>query len=352
MHPANIAVLLSGHGYGHLTRTANILEALCRLRSVSLHVITSAPTALWPEALRVSTGSWLSEPCDAGIVQTDDLSVDAFGTRSAIAAWEDGASARLARAIETLGRREVGLVVGDVPALAFEVAEALGVRSVAVANFSWDWIYDEMGMPIAAERARRAYRKADLLLELTPAAPMSAFGQRRCIGTVGRDSSARRQPTRTVLGVAPTAKLALLAFRNPVLSRIVLPRPSEHWRFIAPESFPAPRTDTMVIPPGVEFADVLAASDVVVAKTGYGILADCVSTGARLLWVSRAGFPEDRVLEAWLAKQPWAHRVDRAALDDGTWGAALAAAAAVPASMPLGDQAVWRAAQALAAALS
>ena len=354
MRQANIAVLLSGHGYGHVTRTANILSALCRVRPLSLRVITSAPASLWPQALRPHTVEWIQEPCDAGVVQIDDLSVDEPATRRAIEVWEEDRDSRLQRIADTLrlGRERANLVIGDVPPLAFEVAAAIATPSVAIANFSWDWIYDELRVPMAAESARRAYRKADLLLELTPAAPMPAFVRRRQLGTLGRDSTSRRLPARSALGIAPTDRLVLLAFREPTLSRITLPPLREGWRFIAMQPFTRQRTDTIVIPPGLDFADALAASDVVVAKTGYGILADCAATARPLLWVRREGFPEDRVLEAWLTRQAWAKRVDRAALANGTWAAELTGAIEAPAAAPLGDHALHAACEAIVELLS
>jgi hypothetical protein len=226
------------------------------------------------------------------------------------------------------------------------------VPSVAIANFSWDWIYERMHAPAAAEKARRAYEQADLLVELTPAAPMPAFGRRLRVGTVGRDASALRGPTRTTLGLAPTDRLALLAMRGPLLSRLTLPPPREGWCFLATQPLTEARRDWRVIPEGMDFGAALAASDIVVAKTGYGILADCAATGRPLLWVSRKGFPEDRVLEAWLADQPWAHRMNWAALADGMWAADLTHAACGPAPPSLGSRPVAEAVVALAGLLN
>jgi L-arabinokinase len=347
MSRVNIAVFLTGHGFGHVTRTANILEALCRRHPVSLLVTTSAPRWLWPAPLRAHTTEWIDEPCDTGVVQVDDLLVDHAATRRAVEAWEAGREAYLDRMARRLARRGVRLVVGDVPPLAFDVAHTLALPSVAIANFSWDWIYDELGLPLAAESARRAYRKAGLLLELTPAAPMSAFAHRVAIGTAGRDARARRPHARDALGVAPTERLVLLAFRGATLSSIALPPARDGWRFIATTPAAERRGDIAAIPAGVDFLDALAASDVVVAKTGYGILADCAATGRPLLWVSREGFPEDRVLEAWLATQTWARHVDRAALAAGTWAEQLLAVVSAPPPTPLGDQAVRSACDAI-----
>lgn len=338
MRRTNIAVLLSGHGFGHLTRTANVLESLGDRRPVSLRVITSAPRRLWPSRLRRHTTEWIEQRCDAGVVQVDDLSVDVEATRLAVEAWDAGRDATLDRIVGRIRRdgRAVDLIVGDVPPIAFDLADALRVPSVAVANFSWDWIYDELGLSQAAESARRAYRKAELLLELSPAAPMPAFPQRRTIGTVGRDARSRRHSARAALGLAPSELVALLSFRDATLSSLALPPPRRGWRFVAPVPFALPRTDLLVPPVDLDFLDLLAASDVVVAKTGYGILADCAATGRPLVWVARQGFPEDRVLEKWLATQQWARQVERSALATGAWADALTGVVSAPAPDPLG----------------
>jgi hypothetical protein len=49
---------------------------------------------------------------------------------------------------------------------------------------------------------------------------------------------------------------------------------------------------------GIDFSDLLAVSDVVVSKLGYGMIADCIAAGTRLVWPPRAGFREDEVTKA------------------------------------------------------
>jgi len=325
------------------------------LQPFSLRVMTSAPRSLWPSALNPLTSEWIREPCDAGIIQSDDLHVDQRATQGEIAAWAKDNGARLDRILDHLtsdGAEPISLVIGDVPPLAFEAAAALGVPSVAIANFSWDWIYEQLLATPAAEVARRAYAKADMLVELTPAAPMPAFRRRVRVGTVGRDSSTRRETTRAALEVSATDCFVLLAFRGPTMSKIALPAPRDGVVFALMQPYPGNRVDTKVIPAGADFAAVLAASDIVVAKTGYGILADCAATGRPLLWVSRRGFPEDQVLEAWLAAQPWARRLDRQALTAGTWSAELAALASAPVPASIGSRPVLAAAEAITSLLS
>jgi hypothetical protein len=50
--------------------------------------------------------------------------------------------------------------------------------------------------------------------------------------------------------------------------------------------------------PALDFSDLLTVSDVVVSKLGYGMVADCIAAGTRLLWPPRTGFREDEVTAA------------------------------------------------------
>ena len=59
--------------------------------------------------------------------------------------------------------------MGDIPPLAVAAAEAAAIPSVAIGNFTWDWIYEDYRSEDALELARdirRMYRKATTALRL------------------------------------------------------------------------------------------------------------------------------------------------------------------------------------------
>ena len=47
---------------------------------------------------------------------------------------------------------------------------------------------------------------------------------------------------------------------------------------------------------GLRYEDLVAASDVVVSKPGYGIVSECIANGVALLYTSRGHFAEYDVL--------------------------------------------------------
>ena len=91
-------------------------------------------------------------------VQSDSLSLDMEGTLRAYA----DIVARRERLIEdechAVARLQPALVFADIPALAFDIAARLGVPSIGMTNFSWDWIYRHLAgrQPSLAASAVRA----------------------------------------------------------------------------------------------------------------------------------------------------------------------------------------------------
>jgi hypothetical protein len=63
----------------------------------------------------------------------------------------------------------IELIAADVPFVAGDVAEAAGVRAVAVSNFTWDWIYDPWfgrEHPDLIETIRASYAKFHSILHM------------------------------------------------------------------------------------------------------------------------------------------------------------------------------------------
>src|SRR5512134_3224025 len=81
-----LAVYVSGHGFGHSTRTAEVLRAVReRDPALPITVSTSAPAFLF-EGVRPSPLAVRRVECDVGLVQKDALVIDEEGT---VTAWRD-----------------------------------------------------------------------------------------------------------------------------------------------------------------------------------------------------------------------------------------------------------------------
>ena len=293
-----LVAYLSGHGFGHATRTLEVLRAV-RARRPELPI---AVASALPEWLLARAGL---EPvrlrrveCDVGLVQHDALRIDEAATALRCRAFEEGFEARVDEEAAFLARAKARLVLGDVPPLAFAAASRAGVPALALANFSWDAIYRHLAprqpaLMASAELAARAYASAELLLELPFACEMPAFARRRPVGLVARRPRVPRAEARRRLGLDGRTSV-LLSFGGiglPGLSQAEFGGEKD-LRYLFPGELGEERLARL----GLEYPDVVGAVEVVVTKPGYGIVTDAVGAGTRLLYTDRGDFPEYPVM--------------------------------------------------------
>jgi hypothetical protein len=166
-----IVLYVSGHGLGHATRDSVLIAALAaRRRDWRIIVRTMAPG--W--ALRFVPGAAAEvQPLetDTGVAQIDSLRVDEEETARRAAAFYADFDRRAADEAEVLRRVGALVVLGDIPPLAFAAAARADVPSVAIGNFTWDWIYSRYPAvdriaPGVVDVMRHAYAQASHALRL------------------------------------------------------------------------------------------------------------------------------------------------------------------------------------------
>jgi UDP:flavonoid glycosyltransferase YjiC (YdhE family) len=337
-HPPTIALYTSSHGFGHAVRCATLCRALLAARP-DLRIVarTAAPAWIFPPGVDV-------EPCtiDTGAVQPNSLDVDARETLERYAALVAGEEARLSA--EAARLRDIGAraIVADVPSAAFEIAARAGIPGIALANFSWDWIYEPFldgrteHAPLLA-RLRQQYANASLLLRLPFHGDLSAFPVVEDVPLIARRATTERAETRRRLGLPLDAPLVLFSFgghagEGPDAARLAH---LGEYAFVATAATREATTaatsrairhgrNLFLLPQLADgYVDLLAACDIVVTKPGYGIVADLIANRVPALYVSRGSFREEPVLIGALEDEARAIPLARSALDTLDLGPAL-----------------------------
>jgi L-arabinokinase len=207
------------------------------------------------------------------------------------------------------------LVVADIPALGVAAATAAGIPSIALGNFTWDWIYSSYhGTEDLVDAIGRQYHGAELALRLPMHGGFATFRQVRDLPFIARRS--RRDPveTRQALGFPLGERLVLVSFGGYGLEGLNLDALSRLDGYVALVSGSVPLANLpgglqggrrgSLIPvderamyaTGLRYEDIVRAVDVVITKPGYGIISECLANDTALLYTSRGQFIEYDVL--------------------------------------------------------
>ena len=335
---------ISGHGFGHASRELEVIHAVAARRpDWSIVLRTAVSPSLLERSLRVPY-TLLPGPCDTGVVQVDSVTNDDGATAREAIAFYSAMDAHVEAECAALAGHDVRVVVGDIPPLAFEVAAKLRVPSVAIANFTWDWIYewhdDIRAAPGVIDRIRHGYRQATIALRLPFSPELDVFPRVDALPLIARIPSASRASTRQALGIDPTRTVALLSFGGYGLQRLDIAGLDclDDWTVLLTDriaSGASPSSSVMFLPEslfasGFRYEDLVAASDVVVTKPGYGILSECATAGTAVLYTSRGTFREYDVLVAQMPRVLRCRFLSQDALFAGQWNLALESLLAQP----------------------
>lgn len=289
-----IVFYISGHGFGHASRSIEVINALVDRRP-DVEVVARTQVAPWLFE-RTARPEVRLEPlaCDTGVVQIDSLHLDAPQTLQRARAFMQDFPARVATESARLRDLSASLVVSDIPALGIAAATAVGIPAVAFGNFTWDWIYAgyETGEDLAATLGE-IYRHTTRALRLPMWGGFSTMTDVRDLPFVARRSTIDRDRVRRTLGFTATEHIALVSFGGygvhldqAALSAV------DGWRILSPETF----DESSLCDHGFRYEDLVGAVDVVVTKPGYGIVSECLANRTALLYTSRGKFAEYDVL--------------------------------------------------------
>ena len=317
---------VSGHGFGHAARVQAVVERLLRRPGWSVELRSSTPRWFF---------DWVLGPrcvlhhveLDPGVVQGHVFHHDLPAT---LQAW----TSLLARAdelIEGEARHLRGggfdVVLGDVVPLAFPAAARAGLPSLAMGNFTWDWILSgylkqEPALEPVVRQLRAMYRQAGAYLRLPMSHPTEVFAHQRRLPLVARQAVQPAAEVRQQLGLTADQQLVLLSFGGVGFDSINFDQLA---RFPAARCFwdcarTLPGVLLSVADGGVRYTDLIRAADVILTKPGYSIIAEAVAQQTPLACVSRDGFRESPMLERYLQAQGWpTATLGLQSLQDGSW---------------------------------
>lgn len=307
-----IGVFISGHGFGHGTRTCAILKEITSFISCDFDIFSNLPTWFFQQNLSSLNFTLHHIKTDIGLVQKTPFLHDLDETVNQLKEFVRFDSQDFTFCERLVRRKKHDLLISDISPLGLELGFKTGVPNVLIENFTWDWIYqiytetESDFLPII-EVLEKSYSYANLRLKVTPFCD-SKTGSIKT-PPVSREVIHTPEEIREKLKIEQGMKVILLT-TGGITKRFDLLNKMKRQKdvvFITSGDIQKTTLDKNIISIPMKsdfhYPDLVNAVNLVVGKAGYGTIAECWSTNTPLLGCYRASFRESEVLLDFASKE-------------------------------------------------
>jgi hypothetical protein len=320
----HLLVDISSHGFGHISQTAPVVNALTRLMpELHITVRTAAPLAILQQRFQCEF-THIPVAFDFGMAMANAVDVLADESAARYREFHADWDAKVLREAQVMRVLSPDLLFANVPYLSLAAAQAAHIPAVALCSLNWADIYRHYCRHDAASseifgQMLAAYNSAQCFLQPQPSMPMPNFFNTRSISPIAKLGHTQRVEITAKLPSVAHERLALVAmggmeFRLPMESWPHIPGV----RWLVPAAWGAARSDVTAFESfGLSFSDVLASCDAVLTKPGYGTFTEAACAGVPVLYVARRDWPEEPHLVQWLSQHGVCLEVERHTLQTG-----------------------------------
>jgi hypothetical protein len=325
----HLVVSISGHGFGHVAQTAPILNLLHqRVPQLRLTVRSNVPLAHLRSRIHAPF-THLPGEGDIGMLMSSALDVRVDESCAAYRALHANWDMRVADEARLLLELKTDMVFSNVAYLPLAGAQRAGIANAALCSLNWFDIYRHYCCPstgsgrsvdkMIAVQIHACYANADAFLRTTPGMAMEHLPNLVSVAPIAAAGIDRRDELDRHLKLSKQERLVLVSLGG-IASRL----PMERWpridgvRWLVQRSWQVEHPDAIILetlPMG--FSDLLASSDALICKPGYGSFVEAACSGTPVLYVGRPDWPESPALIEWLQLHGVCREASRQALDQG-----------------------------------
>jgi hypothetical protein len=310
-----LAFYVTSHGFGHLNRAVAVINKVPSHLPV---VIRSHPNlfAHWRERL-IRPAELTAHVSDAGAINPpgNSTATDGPATLELAERVHFEAMARLDEEARWLRDENVATLLCDAPAVPLLAAQRAGIPGLLLVNFTWADIYEPYARAAGREAKRLvaelrfAYRQATTVFRVEPALRMAWLPGQINVGMVTNPGRDRRKELYGVLGLSSREKLVYFYIGRYGQNDLDWARLESYAfrgvHFVGYHPAPVGHLKNLHLVPPSEWpgSDLIASTDALVAKAGYGTVCEAMACGTPIVYPPRQGFSEfralDRSLRAW-----------------------------------------------------
>lgn len=287
---------VSGHGYGHISRSYEVIKYLLSRNDITNVTVSSARIDFIKDSHpKLKTRRILM---DVGVFQKDSISLDVDKTRMALEEFESQKNDLLNGEIAYAKKEDFHLIISDSASLPLVMGVELKIPALFLGNFTWDFIYRNFAshhpyFRVIANTIQIEYSFATSAIQLPFTCPMEGFLETHPIGLIGRHSHLTKKEARKKYGFRDGEKYFLFSFGAYGLEGMTWnwnEKPS-NWHIII-NNMPSLTSPNFINIETDHYPDLVNACDYVVTKPGYGIVSEAILSNTPIIYTDRGDFAE------------------------------------------------------------
>lgn len=295
-----IVFYISGHGFGHTTRSLSLIRELGKRENIRIFIRTDGPVEFIKQSLTEYDNIDISyRENDVGLIlNKDSLDVDYERLQEEVKNWVSGWEQIITEESSFLQDKKADLVISDITPWVFPMAKKVGIKNMAISNFTWYDQYRELlERDKYVEEVGNAYQDVDLFLRLPLNLKIAKTKNIEDIGFISRKidnnkveeirKKYRQDKKLIFVGIGKSVDYDIL--KNLDFERY----DKYNWLFSA--GTPLKGKNIYQVPAEeTEMQNYIAACDYVITKAGWSSVAETVLAGVPMLLIERDQIPEDR----------------------------------------------------------
>jgi len=292
----NIVYYVTDHGKGHATRTVAIIREL-KSHNVNIIIRNSNQQKFFHSSL--PDIMLISGITDKGpIIKKDGISIDHKRTYFELKKWFKEINKIVVLEDKKISKYNLDLIISDISPMPFLVAQQLKIPSIAISNFSWYDVLDDITKE-QKQFLREAYNQANYTIQLPLGTKMEHFKKRHKIGFVCRKPTLTKDEIRKKLGINKK-NYCIFIDLGKTNNRIEL-NVNENIKIITTGTSLRAK-NCLRLPEWTEGQNLVSASDLVICKLGYGMISECLTNGIPFRYLSSGNHLEQKAMEKCLKK--------------------------------------------------
>lgn len=295
---ASFLYFVSGHGFGHAVRSAQVMRELSALGH-RCAVVSGAPRSIFDVNLKTVPFTYHHLEVDKGVAQVDGITNDLARTLRGWRIFFDNAAEWFAKASDLVRAERPDAILSDTSPMAFPLARRVGLPAFLVSSFTWEWILnyyrdDDPAFGPLAEQCGAYYRDADGMVYTPFSYGLPAVPRAIKVPLIAKRASAPKADLRKRLGLGerPAFLISYGGCGIQGIEKMELSSMPE-FQFVTLGNRREMRGNMTVLPETeIPHEDALAACDAVIGKPGYGTVGECVVNRTPMVYTTRGKFAE------------------------------------------------------------